>query len=70
MYSLIDRSQSDVVIQKLTELHQHESVARVQVGHVSVDNNGHKSGGGQGLVAHRPESRPGDCWKKQLCELN
>ena len=38
--SFINWSQCDVVIQKLSKLHQHQSVTRVQIGHISVDNNG------------------------------
>ena len=40
VYSFIDWGQCDVVIQKLTKLHQHQGVARVQIGHISVDYNG------------------------------
>ena len=40
MYSFIDWGQCDVVIQKLTKLHQHQGVARVQIGHISMDYNG------------------------------
>ena len=40
VYSFIDWRQCDVVIQKLTELHQHQGVARVQIGHISMNYNG------------------------------
>ena len=52
MYPFIDRSQSDVVIQKLSELHQHESVPRMEIGHIGVDHNGDQPGGGQRLVTN------------------
>ena len=50
--TLVDWSQGDVVIQELTVLHQHESVAGVEVGHVSVHHYGHQSGGGQRFVTN------------------
>ena len=50
--TLVDRGESDVVVQELTVLHQHESVAGVEVGHVSVHHYGHQSGGGKRFVTN------------------
>ena len=36
----IFRSEGDVVVEKLTELHQHQGVTRVQIGHISMNYNG------------------------------
>ena len=52
MDPLVDRGECDVVVQELTVLHQHESVAGVEVGHVSVHHYGHQSGGGQRFVTN------------------
>ena len=50
MDPLVDRSEGDVVVEELTVLHQHESVAGVEVRHVSVHHYGHQSGGGKRFV--------------------
>ena len=67
---LVDGGEGDVVVEKLPELHEHEGVARVQVGHVGVDDDRDEAGRGEGLDAHGPELGPRDgCNKKKRGRL-
>jgi hypothetical protein len=38
---LVDGCQGQIMVKELPILHQHEGVSSVQVGHVSVDHDGH-----------------------------
>jgi hypothetical protein len=40
MHSLVYRGQGQVMVEELAELHQHQGVARVEVGDVCVHNDG------------------------------
>lgn len=50
MDTFIDRGEGYVMIKELTILHQHQSVSRMKMRHVSVDHNGHQAGRWQWLV--------------------
>ena len=43
VHALVDGGEGEVVVEELTKLHQHQGVAGVEVGDVSVDNNGNKT---------------------------
>ena len=44
MDTFIDRGEGDVMIKELTVLHQHQSVAGVEMGHIRVNDNGDQAG--------------------------
>ena len=63
---LVDGRQRDVVVEELPELHEHEGVPAVEVGHVGVDNDGDEARTGQRLALHRAEARTRDrCIKRK-----
>ena len=49
VHALVDGGEGEVVVEELAELHQHQGVAGVQVGDVSVDDNGNKPRRGKRL---------------------
>ena len=58
MHALVDGGEGEVVVKELAELHEHQGVSGVQVGHVGVDDNRNKTRGRKRFETNRPEALP------------
>lgn len=54
--TLVDRGQSQIVVDKLCELHHHQGIASVQVGNIRMDCSGNGSGIGQCGASYSSQS--------------
>ena len=58
---LIDRCEADIMIQKLSKLHQHQCIPSMQVGYICMNDNRYQSRAWKCLSTQRSKSWSGDC---------